>query len=228
MLTKKTTLLLLKILEKISACEALHARWLNTLSYLEYIGLRKILKSLHAPLLNKSLLAHIQEESRHSLYFKGLAQKMNQKKMGFKEHELLAGRSAGRYFQEVDQYSLKFSLSHPLTSYLYTTYIVERRALTIYPLYNELLKRKGFMFSLQSILNDEKNHIDFVFQKLKTYDPLWEKNLEDIQEFEHQKYFSLLISLEQVVFDHPLMPQFPIPFAGKTLHTPHHAGSQNQ
>ena len=227
MLTKKTTLLLLRILEKISSCQDLHSRWLNTLSFLEYIGLRKILKSLPAPVLSKGLLAHIQEESRHSLYFKGLAQKVAQKKMGFKEHELVAGSAANRYFQEVDQYSLRFSLSNPLMRYLYTTYVVEQRALAVYPLYNEILKRKGFAFSLQSVLNDEKNHRDFVFQKLKTHDPLWEKNLEDMQDFEHQKYFSLLIAVEGAVFDHrPLVPNFP-PFTGKALrHSSHHNESQ--
>lgn len=208
MLTKKTTLLLLKILEKVIPDKALHSRWLNTLSYLEYIGTRKILKSLPAHILSKNLLEHINEEARHSLFFKQLAQKTVQKTLCFNEHELLAPKAGSDYFQQIDHYTVKFSLSNPVISYLYTTYVIEQRALVVYSLYNEILKRKGFSFCLQSVLNDEREHLNFVFEKIQKTDPLWEKNLEDINHFEHQKYFSLLIALEKSVFDIPLMKNF--------------------
>ena len=206
MRTKKTTLLFLKILEKIISDKNRHACWLNTLSYLEYIGTRKMLKSLPAPILSRAFLDHIFEEARHSLFFKTLAQKTAQKNLSFKEHELLAGPSASAYFQQVDHYNKRFSFSNPVINYLYTSYTVEQRALVIYSLYDEVLKRKGFSFSLQPVLNDEKEHLDFVFKKIQKADPLWEKNLEDIHHFEHQKYFSFLIALEREVFDIPFIP----------------------
>ena len=201
MFTKKTTLLLLKILEKVTSDKALHSRWLNTLSYLEYIGTRKILKSLPAHIFGKTFLEHINEEARHSLFFKNLAQKEAQKNLSFQAHEMLAPQSASDYFQKVDHYNEMFSFSNPLLNYFYTTYTVEQRALVVYSLYNEILKRKGFSFSIQSVLNDEKAHLDFVFEKIQKWDPLWEKNLENSKHFEHQKYFSLLIALEQAAFD---------------------------
>lgn len=204
MQTKKTTLLLLKILEKIVSEKALHSRWLNTLSYLEYIGARKILKSLPSHILNKSFLEHIHEETRHSLFFKALAEKIAKKSLSFKDSELLASQAGNDYFQQVDHYTVKFSFSNPLISYLYTTYTVERRALLLYSLYNEILKKKKFPFSLQSVLNDEAEHLEFVFEKIQKADPLWEKNIEEIALFEHQKYFSFLIALEKDVFDLPL------------------------
>ena len=83
MFTKKTTLLLLKILEKVTSEKALHSRWLNTLSYLEYIGTRKILKSLPAHIFGKVFLEHVNEEARHSLFFKNLAQKRGSKESKF-------------------------------------------------------------------------------------------------------------------------------------------------
>lgn len=208
MRTKKTTLLLLKILEKIISDENLHSLWLNTLSYLEYIGARKMLKSLPAHILSKIFLEHIHEEARHSLFFKNLAQKIAQKDLSFKDHELLAHQAGSDYFQQVDHYSVKFSFSNPVINYLYTTYAVEQRALVIYSLYNEILQRKGFSFSLQPVLNDEQEHLDFVLKKIQKTDPLWEKNLEEISHFEHQKYFSWLITLERKVFDVPLMTDF--------------------
>ena len=205
MLTKKTTLLLLKILEKATDDKNQHSRWLNTLSYLEYIGSRKILKCLPAHVLNKTLLEHINEEVRHSLFFKKLAQKQVQKNLGFEEHEMIAPQAASDYFQKVDHYVGKFSFNNPVLNYFYTTYIVEQRALVVYSLYNEILKRKAFSFSIQSILNEEEEHLAFVFKKIQKWDPLWETNLEEAKHFEHKKYFSLLIALEKDIFDIPLV-----------------------
>ncbi len=204
MRAKKTTLLLLKLLEKIISDESLHFRWLNTLSYLEYIGLRKILKSLPAHILNQSFLSHIHEESRHSLFFKSIAQKMAGRKLFFKAPDLLVPDPARFYFQQVDQHSLNFSSSNPFISYLYTSYSVEKRAMVLYSLYNALLGKRGFVFSLKSILNDEQEHLDFILKKIQKTDPLWEKNIEDMSHFEHQKYFSFLMSLEREIFDLPL------------------------
>ena len=80
--------------------------------------------------------------------------------------------------------------------------------MVFYSLYNRLLKKRNFAFSLQSILNDEEEHLNFVLKKIQKMDPLWDKNLEDIIQFEHQKYFSFLIHLEKEVFDQDLMTQF--------------------
>jgi hypothetical protein len=40
----------------------LHARWLNTFSYLEYIGFRKIVKSQMAEALTNKVISHALEE----------------------------------------------------------------------------------------------------------------------------------------------------------------------
>ena len=210
MLSKKTTLLLLKILEKITSDSHLHSKWLNTLSYLEYIGTRKMLKALPAHTLNERSLEHIHEEARHSLFFKRLAKKQSSKKeIGFTEKEMIASQSASDYFQKIDHYLGKFLFSNPVLNYLYTTYIIEQRALVVYSLYDEVLKRKSFSFSIQSILNDEKDHLAFVFKEIQQWDPLWENHLEEVRHFEHKKYFSLLIAFEREAFDIPFIKHFP-------------------
>ncbi|MCZ0933482.1 MAG: hypothetical protein OXJ52_10090 [Oligoflexia bacterium] len=206
--TKKTTLLLLKILETVTTHKDLHFKFLNTLSYLEYIGARKMLKSLPAPILNKTFLEHINEEIRHSLFLKNLAQNLAEKSLGFKEQELIVGSTASHYFQEVDHYGLKFSFSNPVLNYLYTTYAIEQRAALFYSLYNDILKKKNFPFSMQTILNDEVEHLDHVLKKIQKLDPFWETNMEEISQFEHQKYFSFLISLEKKVSEFYLTPHF--------------------
>ena len=218
MRTKKTTLLLLKILEKAVSDSSLHSRFLNTLSYLEYIGSRKMMKSLPSQSLNKFFLDHIHEEIRHSLLLKGLAQKLAQKNLSFKKHEMIAGTAASHYFQEVDHYSIKFAFSNTILNYLYTTYAIEQRALIFYSLYNDILQKKYFSFSVKSILKDEKEHLAYVEKKIKTMDPLWENNLDEITEFEHQKYFSLLIELEKDIFYPDLIPFHPIPQANPSYY----------
>ena len=208
--TKKTTLLLLNILEKVSSDDSLHARFLNTLSYLEYIGSRKMLKSLPSSIFDKVLLDHVNEETRHSLILKSFAEKLAKKSMGFEEEELLIGESAKDYFQEVDHFSLKFGFNNPVLNYLYTTYAIEQRALVFYSLYNDILKKKGFPFSLSMILDDELKHLDAVFNQIKLKDFNWENNLDEINHFEHKKYFSFLIKLEQSVFGYEnLLPTPP-------------------
>jgi len=199
--TKKTTLLFLTLLEEIISDDSLHASFLNTLSYLEYVGSRKMLKSLPSSLLDKTLLAHIHEETKHSLILKNLAQKLSKKSMSFTKEEMLAGQAAKNYFQEVDHYSLKFSFDNPILNYLYTTYAVEQRALIFYSLYDDLLKKKAFPFSLSSILNDEVQHLDAVLNEIKQKDFNWENNIDEINQFEHKKYFSFLIELEKAVLD---------------------------
>ena len=46
----------------IVADPALHARWLNTFSYLEYVGFRKIVKSQRAEVLTAAILGHACEK----------------------------------------------------------------------------------------------------------------------------------------------------------------------
>ena len=208
--TKKTTLLLLNILEKITSDSALHSRFLNTLSYLEYIGSRKMLKSLPSSILDYFFLDHINEETRHSLILKRLAQKVAKKNMAFQDNEMVAGQSGQDYFQEVDHYSLKFTFDNPVLNYLYTSYAIEQRALVFYSLYNDVLKKKSFAFSLDAILNDEIKHLECVLAQIQKKDWNWENNLDEITQFEHQKYFSFLLDLERAVFDCDLiLPPYP-------------------
>lgn len=203
MQTKKTTLLLIRILEKILSDTTVHARWLNTLSFLEYIGARKMLKALPAEQLDFTLLSHIQEESRHSLYFKKLAQKVLGKNLYFKKEEMICSQQAEEYFQNVDQKAQTFCRKNPTLNYLYTTYMVEIRALSVYNIYNKILERKEASFRITNILTDEEAHMDFVIKAIKRLDPLADYNCEELKKAEHSFYFSLLHHLEEEVLLNP-------------------------
>ena len=58
-----------EILELIVSDRFIHAKWLNALSHLEYIGTRKIIKSQLSENIDYETLKHIHEESRHALFF---------------------------------------------------------------------------------------------------------------------------------------------------------------
>ena len=199
MQSKKTNLLLIKILEKIVSDQNLHARWLNTLSFLEYIGTRKILKSLPAHIFDETLLEHMNEEARHSLFFKRLVKKISNKNLSFQGHEMLCPKQAENYFQQIDKQAETISRSNPILNYLYTTYIIESRATLVYIMYSKILIRNNFSFTINSIIKEEEQHLEMVMHSIRKLDPFSEQNFEELKESEHQIYFTLLRSLEAEV-----------------------------
>src|SRR5687767_10177977 len=83
----------------------LHARWLNTFAYLEYIGFRKIVKSQVSQALTLEVLTHAAEESRHAILLKKLAIKEGGQAFDcFAFDKMICGEEAVRYFQELDQF----------------------------------------------------------------------------------------------------------------------------
>ncbi len=132
-------------LEKIVQNTKWHTRWLNTLAFMEHIGCRKIVKSQNSTHLSLTLLQHISEEARHAFYFKNLAHKLSPTDCpSFEEQYLIKGKESEDYFQAIDhkaEEDLIHSPSKNILNYLYTTWMIEERAVLIYKLYNEVLTR---------------------------------------------------------------------------------------
>ena len=195
-----------RFLETVISHKNLHGLWLNTLSFLEYMGTRKIAKALCQEIFNETLLDHLNEEARHSLYFKKLARRVASQKYGFQKQELLAGPQVRAYFQNLDEMAEKISQKQPFLNYLLTTWTIEKRAVLVYNTYNCLLRQKKFSFSLNPVLQDEKNHLHNVkthiekitsdcgkiFQLLRDFETKEFKILMDCMETELEKSFPLL------------------------------------
>ena len=62
-----------RLLERIVPDPKLHARFVNTLARLEYVGVRKILKSRRAERLDLDGIQHILDEAVHTLRLKKAA-----------------------------------------------------------------------------------------------------------------------------------------------------------
>lgn len=146
----------------------LHARFLNTISLLEYMGARKILKSQKEEKISSQILAHAAEEIRHAQSFKKLALKMSEGKLtSYSEEHLLCGQEAREYFQSLDQAVYAEFGDDSYTNYLYTTLLIEERANQVYPVYEPVLARAGYPGVLKAIVREEDSHLKEILESLR-------------------------------------------------------------
>lgn len=151
--------MLLQLLERIVDDDELHVRWLNTLSYLEYVGARKIIKSQNEDDIDDRVLLHMAEEIHHALFLRKIIRKhFVTRTLNFSHHCMLAKSAAKAYFKNVDRECFTHA-KNPHHAYLLTSYIIETRALKLYSVYQKLLKQRA-MFSIASLLSQEERHLD--------------------------------------------------------------------
>lgn len=155
-----------KILTAIVKSSDLHAKWLNTLSFLENCGARKIAACEHPTLVKEEVLKHAAEEFRHAHYLKKQIGRVCDKKIESYLHSILGGVPALHYLTKLD---LKTSIylkdigfdksSIKELSYLFVTYAIELRAEELYPLYDGILRKTKSRVTVKSILLEEKEHL---------------------------------------------------------------------
>jgi hypothetical protein len=179
------------VLTRLSENRELHARFLNSISLMEYMGARKIMKSQHEKDVSFEVLAHMSEEVRHAQIFKKMALKLSEGQLiSYDEPFLLAGNEARAYIQTVDQ-SVCQVLQQKDThlNYLLSTLLIEERANSVYPFYIKLVEPYGFGSHIQKILREEEHHLKEIEDGLK------QKQILDDQQMAH------LRAQEQLAFD---------------------------
>lgn len=157
------------VLERIVDNPSLHSRWINTLSFMENVGSRKISKFEHRTETNLTILKHAAEEARHAYFLKKQIGKIDSNLCPtFQKEFLLASQQSLDYLNvldiEIARYLKKsYNLSgYPLKfgSYLLTTYAIEVRANDIYPVYQNLLDKMDSDINVKSIIQEEIGHLD--------------------------------------------------------------------
>jgi hypothetical protein len=149
-----------------------HARFLNTLSFLEYVGSRKIMKSQPESRVTADLLAHIAEEVRHAQLFKRMALALSDGRLvDYSAAALWEGEGAWRYFQGVDQAGPRLlqhysSLADPWACYLLTTYGIETRASLAYEVYLDFAGVESHRKLVSGILKEEEVHLSETMAEL--------------------------------------------------------------
>lgn len=186
---------LASLIGKIVKDPHLHARWINTFSFLEYIGFRKIVKSQQAETLSAMTLGHAVEEGRHALRLKKLAIQIGGPAFGtYTADVLLCGEEAEDYFQSLDhqceaQFADRDEAARAKLTYLYVTWLVERRALDVYGLYKKVLGDGAIAQKLDGLLTEEEGHLRQVESEIAHYDP------------QHEARAPLVIALEARLYE---------------------------
>ena len=165
-----------EILPQIVASPLLHARMVNTLSRMEYVGTRKMLKARDSARVDNDGLTHIIEEASHALRLKRAAIKLNGGDENgvatYSSEHTLAGDAAENYLQQVDRACEKIVANCGLSfddqneaNYILSSVAIEVRADCFYPVYEQCLVDAGAPFSVASILKDEVKHLQEMGEK---------------------------------------------------------------
>lgn len=164
-----------KVLNTIVASHQLHAKWLNTLSFLENCGARKIAACEHPTLVKEEMLKHAAEEFRHAHHLKRQIERITSKTMEtYSLQSILGGSSTLQYLNALDLKTSRYLKSqgmekHSLkeAAYLLVTYAIELRAEELYPIYDKVLRQAGSRVAVKSILLEEKEHLEEMKEGLK-------------------------------------------------------------
>ncbi len=189
------------LIAKIIGDPDLHARWLNTFSYLEYVGFRKIVKSQRAETLTAAILGHACEEGRHALGLKKLAIKLGGARFDcYAPEVLLCGEEAEAYMQGLDKACEEAFGDRPegeraRLTYGYVTWLVERRALDVYQTYKKALGESEVARKLTSLLAEETKHLSDIEVLLNAGDPEFSARAKEFEGVETKLYQNFIDAL---------------------------------
>lgn len=187
-----------KLLQIISNSPLLEAQWLNTLSLLEYIGSRKISKTVCLSHPSLETLKHFADETRHSFTFKKLSQLLSE---GHCE-EYLCGDEAASYFQMLDKTISEYVVEltgrdDPYQNYLFVTAMIERRAMKIYPVYRVVTQNVQVCDELQHIIVEEVGHKDTIEDQAENILKKHRKTFKDLDDIEEQFFNAFCQALKR-------------------------------
>jgi hypothetical protein len=196
------------LLDRIIARPLWHARFVNTLSRLEYVGVRKILKSRRSERLDQDGLQHILDEAVHALRLKKAAAALAASAPAahavvqtFSDADTLAGEAGETYLQALDHRAEEALCDLPAeargeVNYLLTSAAIEVRAQVFYPIYEARLRAAGAPFSVSAISKDEDRHLDEMAARLGQALLDWPRRLEPLLAAEEALFTRFLGAVE--------------------------------
>lgn len=188
--------------EQATSTKTNHYLWLRSLSYLEYIGYRKMVKALGYDEVNRGVFHHLSDEIRHSFMLRELAEKKIQDTALSIEFSDELQLCAENYFQNLDQFiddTVEEFQGEPnsFLCYLLVSYIIEKRAMKVYPQYLEYLSELDDKHIIQKIINDEKEHLHYLEKKLQLMPTNSLPAFQDIITFEQVHFVNYLENLSE-------------------------------
>lgn len=196
------------ILENIVNDNQLHSKWLNTLSYMENAGAKKISASEHKEEVTLLILKHAAEEHRHAYYLKKQLAKLDESMCRtYTNEELLVPDHTRFYLNTLDVQVCRYLKKHfnlsgfdlKFAAYLFVTYAIEVRADELYPIYQNILTAKESRVTVKSIILEEEGHLEEMLHQLRQFSSDWEKHAAAIIQIEQKMFNDWMQSLEKVV-----------------------------
>ncbi len=183
-----------QVLRELTVQPDKHARFLNTISLMEYMGARKIVKSQFEKNIDSEVLAHMTEEIRHAQIFKKMALKMSDGHLKtYTDEFLLAGEAGRSYIQSVDQaVCAALEGEDSYLNYLLSTLLIEERANQVYPFYAQLMEPFGGASQIKAILREEEHHLEQIQSLLAESSKVSSQKLMALRMIE-QRAFDFLI-----------------------------------
>ncbi|MDQ0781806.1 hypothetical protein [Chryseobacterium sp. W4I1] len=184
-----------QLLEKIVQDGGTHAKWLNTLSYMENAGARKISKCEHPVSVTLIQLKHAAEEHRHAYYLKKQIGKIDSELCKtYEADELLAPIATRQYLHSLDvkvcrYLQTAFNLNKEelkFAAYLFVTYAIEVRADELYPVYQDILTKESSKIMVKSIILEEEGHLEEMIDQLNEFSADWQQHAETILTLEKE------------------------------------------
>lgn len=194
------------ILETIVNDNILHSKWLNTLSYMENAGAKKISASEHKEEVTLLILKHAAEEHRHAYYLKKQLAKLDESLCKtYTNAELLAPNHTKYYLNNLDVKVCRYLKEHfnlsgydlKFAAYLFVTYAIEVRADELYPIYQGVLTAQESRVTVKSIILEEEGHLEEMLNQLKEFSPDWEKHAEKIIAIETAMFKEWMVGLQE-------------------------------
>ncbi|BAP31623.1 uncharacterized protein CHSO_2586 [Chryseobacterium sp. StRB126] len=192
------------LLKRIVQDGSTHAKWLNTLSFMENAGARKISKCEHPILVTQIQLKHAAEEHRHAYYLKKQIGKIDPELCKtYESRELLAPIATRQYLHSLDIKACRylqdaFQLTKEdlkYAAYLFVTYAIEVRADELYPVYQQILTEESSKIMVKSIILEEEGHLEEMINQLNEFSEDWQLHADQILEIEkdlHQQWINAI------------------------------------
>ncbi|TKB98362.1 hypothetical protein [Pedobacter cryotolerans] len=199
---------LVSVLENIVSDNILHSKWLNTLSYMENAGAKKISASEHKEEVTLLILKHAAEEHRHAYYLKKQLAKLDENVCKtYSNAELLAPNHTKYYLNNLDVKVCRYLKQHfnlsgydlKFAAYLFVTYAIEVRADELYPIYQDILTAKQSRVTVKSIILEEEGHLEEMLNQLREFSLDWEKHANEIIKIEQQMFTDWMMGLEMEI-----------------------------
>lgn len=143
------------LLGRIVASPEIELEWIDLLSQLEYVGCRKIMKSVGFEAVSLEILRHVSEEASHAYLLKSVVEEGGLRDRSWREGRF--AEAGWRYFQSLDQRISALPGSDGLR-YPGVSWAIERRVLVVYPAYLQLTRNESLKKALRRILAQEERH----------------------------------------------------------------------